>query len=241
MSVNILFITAIVTIVIFICSTANAQPGCRNKPYSPANYCEFTHSSDRAYFVGRIEAISREQHASSSGKLVLKVAKIKDPSASSENNLSLVTEDEPGCVNDLIVGATYIFAVPEIAAEGNAALRFSRLSLNGLTDTEKSKSINSVVPILDGKRQPILFGKVSRPDGIGFANVKVSAKADSENYSAVTNAGGEFNFVDLPEGRYTVAVTYPNGFMPDDYYKVPRETDEREFQTQSSGIFVRFV
>ncbi|MGQ0541779.1 MAG: carboxypeptidase regulatory-like domain-containing protein [Blastocatellia bacterium] len=231
---NISRITSFVTVSALACSVANAQPGCRNTPYSPSTYCYFARFPDQNYFVGRIEALDNEQSGATYGKIFLAVAKIKDIHGSSENNLKLVTEYEPGCVHDLVVGATYIFGVPAIAADGSAARRFSRLSLEGLTETQKIQSINNVLSILDGKRQPILFGKVTRPDGTGFANVKVTASTEFDLFSAKTDTSGDFKFEDLPKGKYKVAVNYPDGYMPDDNYRGVRETDERDFQSSKS-------
>lgn len=216
-------ITALVTVAMFLGSSGNAQPGCRNSPHSPANYCFFAHYPDQNYLIGRIESLSNDPPNTPHGKIVLTVAKINDIWGSSENNLKLVTEDEVGCVHDLVVGGTYIFGVPKTAADSSGARRFSRLSLDRLTDAEKTQVIDNVLSVLNGKPQSILYGKATLPGGTPFSNVKISARGDNGQFSTMTDTFGDFKFDDLPRGEYQIAADYPIGYMPDDKYRTTRD------------------
>lgn len=216
---KILSIIAALTVAFLVSSTANAQPGCRsNTPNSPSNYCSFAHYPDQNYFVGRIEALDKERPDAAYGKIFLEVAKIEDIWGASENNLKLVTDDEVGCVQDLVAGGTYIFRVPANAADRSESRPFSRLSLERLTESEKIKVIDNVLSVLNGKSQPILYGRVTRPGGIPFSDVKISARGDNGQFSTMTDTFGDFKFDELPRGEYQIAADYPLGYMPDDKY-----------------------
>lgn len=225
---KVLGITAILTVALLVCSTANAQPGCHNTPYGPANYCHFASFPDHNYFVGRIETLDKEQPGKSYGKIFLEVTKINDIWGSSENNLKLVTEDDVGCVHDLVVGGNYIFGVPKSTADGSGTRRFSRLSLERLTDAEKAQVIDNVLSVLNGKRQPILYGRVARPGGTPFSDVKIIARGENGQFSTMTDTFGDFKFDDLPRGEYEIAADYPTGYMPADNYPT---TGESTFQS----------
>lgn len=222
---KVLSITAILTVAFLVCSTANAQPGCRtNRPYGIDNYCYFASFPDQNYFVGRIVALDKGRPDAAYGKIFLKVAKIKDIQGASENTLKLVTENEIGCVQDLVAGGTYIFGVSKSAADSGGGRRFSRLSLERLTESEKAKVIDNVLSVLNGKSQPILYGRVNRPDGTPFPDVKISAQGVNDRFSAVTGTFGDFKFDDLPTGTYQVTAEYPMGYMPEDNYQTTRES-----------------
>lgn len=226
---KILGITAILTVALLVCSTANAQPGCRsNRLNSPATYCSFAHYPDQNYFIGRIEALDKERPDGAYGKIFLEVAKIKDIWGSSENNLKLVTDDEVGCVQDLVAGGTYIFRVPANATDSSESRPFSRLSLDRLTELEKTKVIDNVLSVLNRKPQPILYGKVTRPGGTPFSDVRISARGDNGQFSTMTDTFGDFKFDDLPRGEYEIAADYPTGYMPADNYPT---TGESTFQS----------
>jgi hypothetical protein len=211
-------------------SAASAQPTCFTN-YTAEYYCEYARRG-KIIAVAQVETLVPAEKYS---LLRYKAATLKVIHTLKGSLPKTVTINlPPECAGSIGVGGVYIFNIDPATGNGGNPSASNWLQLDTLNASEAAQVVDDVVAIVAGKRLPALTGRIARPDGAPFANIKVNVVGKDKTYSTTTDAEGNYLFETLPEGEYKASVEYPQGYAPSNDYNRRRDTDVRNIEVSNN-------